>query len=233
MEIKIKEDDLVLCTVKKIEGTTVFVTIEDNGEGSIVMSEIAAGRIRNLRDYVSPNKKIVCKVLKTGSHPQLSLRRVTAKERESIMEEHKKEKTFTGMLKKIIKSPERAIEEIKLKHKLSDFIDLLKEDVKQLEKFFSKTESKLLEKILAERAEKKKTVKKTFTLKSLSPSGLLDIKEILDIKEVKINYLGSSKFSIEASADNFKEANQKISEALKQIEEKAKKSHTELKIKEK
>ena len=46
--------DLVLCTVKTIDGTTVFVKIEDDGEGTIVTSEIAPGRIRNLREYVIP-----------------------------------------------------------------------------------------------------------------------------------------------------------------------------------
>ena len=52
------EGALVLCTVKKVEKTTVFVEIEGNGEGSMVFSEVAAGRIRNLRDHISPNKKI-------------------------------------------------------------------------------------------------------------------------------------------------------------------------------
>ena len=54
-----EEGDVVLCTVTKIEGTSVFVNIEGDGEGSIIVSEIAPGRIRNLRDYVLPNKKIV------------------------------------------------------------------------------------------------------------------------------------------------------------------------------
>ena len=60
----IKTDDLILCTVKKIEGTTVFVDLGDSIHGTIVFSEIAAGRIRNIREYAIPGKKIVCKVLK-------------------------------------------------------------------------------------------------------------------------------------------------------------------------
>ena len=60
----LKENDLVMCSVKSIEGTTVFVEIEGNGQGNIAMSEVAAGRIRNLREHISINKKIVCKVLK-------------------------------------------------------------------------------------------------------------------------------------------------------------------------
>ena len=84
-----KEEDLVLCTVTKIEGTTVFVNIEGNGQGTIIFPEIAAGRIRNIREYVVPNKKIVCKILQIfEGHPQLSLRRVTSKEKQEVLEKH-------------------------------------------------------------------------------------------------------------------------------------------------
>ncbi len=230
----IKEEDVVLCTVKRIDGATVTVDIEGDGEGNIVMSEVSAGRIRNIRDFVSMNKKIVCKVLKiSGNNVHLSLRRVTAKERESVLNEYKKETTFVGMLKKIIKTPEKAIEKIKLKHKLSDFVDLVKEDVKLLEKFFNKAEAELLKKILSEKKEKAKTIKKTFILKSFSPSGLSEIKEILNIKETKISYLGSSKFSLSVSAKEFKEAQHKIDEILEQIEKSAKQKHADFQLKEK
>ena len=56
--MKIEVGDIVLCTVDRVIGINVFVKIEDNGEGCIVMSEIAPGRIRNIRDYVVPKKKI-------------------------------------------------------------------------------------------------------------------------------------------------------------------------------
>ena len=46
--MELEEGDVVLCTVDRIVGTTVFVSIEGNGEGSIVVSEISPGRIRNL-----------------------------------------------------------------------------------------------------------------------------------------------------------------------------------------
>src|SRR3990167_650200 len=98
--MELREDDVVMCTVKEIEGTTVFLEIEGNGAGSMVMSEVAAGRIRNLREYVFPNKKVVCKVLKIAAdkHIELSLRRVTGKEREEAQEKYKKEKTFMSLI---------------------------------------------------------------------------------------------------------------------------------------
>ena len=57
--MNIEEGDILMCTVDRIVGTVVFVKIDETGqEASIVMSEIAPGRIRNLRDYVFPKKKI-------------------------------------------------------------------------------------------------------------------------------------------------------------------------------
>ena len=234
MEITLKEDDVVLCTVKKIEGTSVFVEVEGNGEGSIMMSEIAAGRIRNLRDYVTIGKKIVCKVMRiTNGHPELSLRRVTAKERDLVISDYKKEVVFLSMLKKAIRTPEKVLSKIREKHKLSEFFDLVREDIKILEKFLSKTESEILSKIIAERSEKEKSAKKVIEIRSFSSEGVKDIKSALDIKDVKdikINYLGSSRFSISAGAKDFKAANAKLSKALEQIEKTAKKKKMILNI---
>src|SRR3990172_9083617 len=94
------EGDLVMCTVKKIEGASIFLELEDGTEGSLSLPEVSAGRIRNIRDFVSQGKKVVCKVLRiTKGHPELSLRRVTAGEREEVKERYKKERTLTSILK--------------------------------------------------------------------------------------------------------------------------------------
>jgi len=232
--MSLKEHDIVLCTVKSIEGTTVFVQIEDNGSGSIVFSEIAAGRIRNIRQYVTPGKKIVCKVLKIyPDHIELSLRRVTGKEREEIQERHKKERTFNSMLKVITKSPEQITEKIKEKYELWDFFDKAKEDSSLLEKFMKKSESDTLIKILDEKKEREKNVKKIIILKSNSESGISDIKEILKIKNINARYLGSSQFSIEAKAIEYKEAESVLNKAISQIEAKAKEKKAFFEVKEK
>ncbi len=230
----IKADDVVLCTVKKIEGTTVFVEIDDNGEGSIVMSEIAAGRIRNLREYVVPNKKIVNKVLRiVNNHIELSLRRVTGKEREALTKKYQKEQTFITMLNKTIKNPEQAIKKIKLEYDISEFIEKVRENPKILDNFVSKEESQLITKILSEKKEKEKKVKKIITLKSNSESGIDDIKQILSSKEVEIRYLGGSNFTVSTTGTDFKIANQKLDSAIQEIEKKAKEKKAIIEIKEK
>tara|TARA_Y100000310_G_scaffold344518_1_gene457705 strand:+ start:1030 stop:1737 length:708 start_codon:yes stop_codon:yes gene_type:complete len=221
----LKEDDIVLCIVKKVEGTTVFVDISSsNKKGTIVFSEVSAGRIRNLRDFVSPNKKIVCKVLKIHQdHAELSLRRVTAKESSLALERHKKETTFKKLLSSISKDSEKIIEKISASHDLSDFIEEARESPALLSKFMTLSVSTKISKILSEKSTSTKTVKKIFILKSLSASGLLDIKSALsNIKDVKVSYLGSSKFSLTVSAPEFKEAESIALSALEEIEKKAK-----------
>jgi len=230
----IKEDDIVLCTVKKIEGATVFLDIENDGEGSMVMSEVAAGRIRNLREYVFPNKKIVCKILKIlPGNIQLSLRRVTGKERESVLERNKKEKTIKSMLKTALKNPEKTIEKIKTKYELWQFIDEVKANPKILGEFMSQEEAQIFQKIIAEKKEKEKTAKRIIIIKSNSESGLYDIKSVLETKEADIRYLGSSKFMVSVTGKDFKDLNINLNKTIAEIEDKAKKKKLFLEIKEK
>jgi translation initiation factor 2 alpha subunit (eIF-2alpha) len=222
--MEIKEDDLVMCTVKRIEGTTIFLDVEGDGEGSMVLSEIAAGRIRNLREYVAPNKKIVCKVLKIiNGHPQLSFRRVTATEKEEIRERYTKERTLTSIFKAVLENYEEILLKIKSKEDLWKLYDEAKENPSILEVYLSKENAKKISGLLSEKKEKEKESKKIFVLKSFSEKGLEDIKEILDLKqEADIHYLGSSQFSISSKGKEFKEINSKIDDALATIEKKAK-----------
>src|SRR3989344_383019 len=222
--MEIKESDIVLCTVKKVEGTTVFVDISNTKiPGTISFPEIAAGRIRNIRDYVSPNKKIVCKVLKSGKdHLELTLRRVTAKERESVLEKNKKESTFKKLISSITKSSEEVLEKISSVYDLSDFIEEAKESLSLLSKYFSSSEAQKIHKILSEKSEKAKTIKKTFSLKSTSSSGLSEIKSLLSPYNSQISYLGSSNFSLTLSAPNYKDAEAQALSILENIEKKAK-----------
>src|SRR4030042_1972413 len=104
---KLEVGDLVLCTVDRIVGTVVFVKIPVENreiEGGIVMSEIAPGRIRNIRDYVVPKKKIVCKVLRINANGniELSLRRVSQKEKKEVLEQESQEKSYTSILKSVL-----------------------------------------------------------------------------------------------------------------------------------
>lgn len=234
---KLEEDDIVLCTVKRIEGATVFLEIEGNGEGSMTLSEVAAGRIRNLRQYVTPNKKVVCKILRIkGNHIDLSLRRVTAGERQALLARNKKAKVLKNMLKTVLESKtSEVVEKIEEEYELADFLDDARENPKLIEKFTTSAQAKQLEKIFADKKDTEKEVRETITVKSKSPQGILDIQEALNIKDnqTKITYEGSSKFTIAVKDKNFKAANAHLQEILEQIKKKAKELNINLEIKDK
>mgnify|MGYP000445213720 CR=1 FL=1 len=234
--MQLKEDDVVLCTVKSIEGTTVFLEIEGNGAGSMVMSEVAAGRIRNLREYVFPNKKVVCKVLKISpNNIQLSLRRVSSKEKEEVMDLHKKQQTLNSILKTINSQPQILIDKIKEKYDIRTFLDEARENPKILHSILPKEEADKLEKILSEKKEKEKSAKKIIVLRSDSSEGINDIKSVLSLnnKNIEISYLGSSQFMLTTSAKDFKVANNSLTQAIEEIKQKAKEKKIFFELKEK
>ena len=126
--------DIVLCTVDRIVGTIVFVNIEkEKREGSIILSEIAPGRIRNLRAHVVPKKKIVCKVLRiSDNRVDLSLRRVTQKEKKEIMDQSKHEKSYQSIIKSVLgDKAKEVINKIKEKDGLYETFEEGKQDPKK------------------------------------------------------------------------------------------------------
>ena len=235
MELEV--GDVVLCTVDRIVGTIVFVRIQDHGEGSIIMSEIAPGRIRNLRDYVVPKKKIVCKVLRISNNRNidLSLRRVTQKEKKEILEKEKQEKGYTSILKTVLKEKaNKVIEEILNEDNLFSFLEEAKENPKKLEKLVGKDYAKKILEILKSQKSKKTIIKKEFFLTTTEPDGLEKIKNILKkTKEIDIKYISAGKYSIKTESENAKESDNKLKDFLSEIEKKSKQKNISFSIKEK
>src|SRR3989344_9478558 len=119
-----KENEIVLCTVDKVLKNSIFIRIDEyNGmEGLIHISEIAPGRIRNIRDYVKEGKKIVCKVLRVKTDMKqvdLSLRRVANSEalqkRSEMKQEEKAEKIIEAIGKMHKKTLKQMYDELGFK----------------------------------------------------------------------------------------------------------------------
>jgi len=248
--MELEEGDIVLCTVDRIARTIVFVKIEENGEGSIIMSEIAPGRIRNIRGYVVPKKKIVCKVLRISprGNVELSLRRVTQKERKEVKEQYKKEKGYVSILKSILKEEaDKAIEEILQQERVYEFLQKAKENPAKLEKIVGKNNAKKILEILKAQKQKKAIIKREILLTTTKPNGLGLIKNLLgkikspevseDLKksseEAEIKYLSAGKYSIKTESRDPKTADNKLKEIIKDIEKKAKEQGMEFSVKEK
>jgi translation initiation factor 2 alpha subunit (eIF-2alpha) len=225
----LSEGDIILCTVDKIIGTIVFVKIpllNKEIEGNIIFSEVSPGRIRNIRDYVVPKKKIVCKILRIKENRiDLSLRRVSLKEKKEVIEKFKQENSYKNILKSILKQEaENLIIEITKKQNLYDFIEEIKKNPIKMEKLIGKENTEKILNIILEQKRKKRIIKKRFSLISYKPNGITLIKNLLNsIKNAKIKYISSGKYSIEIESEDLKKADKELKEILINLEKKSKK----------
>jgi len=237
-KINLEPGDLVLCVVDRIIGTVVFVKIEglpENIEGNIVVSEIAPGRIRNLRDYVVPKKKIVCKVLRIdpNGNINLSLRRVTQKETKEVMERYEEERSYKSILKSMLKEDyEKRINQIEEKEGLYNFMEKSKTEPKELEKIIGKENAKKILEIINTQKSKNTISKKEISLSTIHPDGVNILKNILmSIKGVQISYIAAGRYLIKAEDSDPKISGNKLRQALIDIENQAKKLKVDFNIK--
>ena len=230
----LKENDIVLCTVTCIDSAGVFVNIEEyNQQGTIILAEVSPGRIRNIREFVSVGKKIVCKVLrKKDDRIELSLRRVSAKERDIILERYKKERVLASILKPILgEKAQETLEKIKKEIDFAELLDEIRDNPTLIKNFITPAQLEQLKKILAEKKEKEKEVQKKIIVKSDAESGIQDIKMVLSTDEADISYLGSSQFLIRVKGKEYKKANIQLEKIISAMKEKAKARRVHFEIK--
>ena len=213
-----KEDDIVFCTVSRIFPTTIFCTLWGGQEGVIPISEIAPGRIRNVRDYVKEGKKVVCKVLhvdESKGHVTLSLRRVTSKERKDMLESFKKENNAQAILKNFssktgVKIDDHILGSIEEKHgSLFNLFQISLEDKENLSDLSVKDPASLevLYGLIKERVKPKRVrVFLELEIKSSLPDGVEKIKEVLNLKRVSVKYISAPLYRMEIESENAKEA---------------------------
>ncbi len=233
--VNLEVGDIIMCTVDRIIGTTVFVKIQGDGEGSIIFSEIAPGRIRNIRDYVVPKKQIICKVLKLGKNQiELSFRRVTQKEQKELKEKYNQERSYKSVFKSVVgeEKARKTIEEIEKTEKFYDFIEEAKTNHKILEKLIGKNETEKILEIISKQKIKTIIVKKEIHLTTIKPNGLELIKKIFEgIKEVEIKYLAAGRYVLQTESEDAKKADNKLRQIIESIEKDAKKAKIEFSIK--
>jgi len=221
--------DIVICTVKKVLYHSVFVILDEyeNKEGMIHISEIAPGRIRNIRDYVKEDKKIVCKVLNINQekgHIDLSLRRVNNSERinknDEYKQEQKSEKLLTALGKKLdkdIKSMyeflgDRLIEEYESLNNAFQNFAIDNSLIEEL-KLPKKTEELLTETINEKIKIPEVDIIATITIQSNAPNGVEIIKDILSkigTENTKITYISAPKYRLTLKAPDYKSAESEL-----------------------
>src|SRR5512142_164744 len=94
--------DLVIATIESVMDYGAYANLDEyRRRGFLHISEISSARIRNVRDYVRENQKVVLKVLRIDvekGHIDLSLRRVTKRERIEKIKSWKKDRKGEALL---------------------------------------------------------------------------------------------------------------------------------------
>ena len=245
-------NDFVVCTVKTILHHSVFVSLDeyDNLEGLVHISEIAPGRIRNIRDYVKPDKKIVCKVLKVNIQSKqidLSLRRVSVNAMKLKIDEIRQEEKAEKLLEIIGKTLNLNLEMMykEAGTKIIDEFGSLQEGFNSISKHEDEVLKKLglndkvanvLIKTVKEKIKPPKIkIKLILELKSYDSNGLDLIKNLLinasneykkKTDNIEISYISAPRYQLEiTSSQDIKKAESSAEDIAEEIVNQGKKSN--------
>jgi len=231
-------DEIVLCKVTQIFPNSVFVDIvEFNHSGMVHISEVSPGRIRNLRDFVSIGRQIVCKVLKIDrerGHIDLSLRRVNSTQRMEKLDEIKQELKAEGLISNLAKKLKQPTEKLYLEitekvfksysHLYLSFKDVVSEEV-DLEKLGLRKELavELTTAILDKFKPDKIFLRGEIKMQTFAADGVEKIRTVLlNVKNVsptiRLVYLGAGRFKFVIEDVDYKPAEKNLLKVLEVIE---------------
>lgn len=214
--------DLVMCTVNNIQHNSTFVNIHEyDKQGMITISEIAPGRIRNIRDYVIEGKVVVCKVLnvnKERGYIDLSLRRVTEGQRRQKSDEIKQETRAEKIIE--LAAHELKIPFEQLYMKIADkvlkqyfyvyqaFDDVINGGL-DLKSIIDENSAVLLEKTIHDKIKPKQIIiAGDVSISVWDENGVEIIKNALTKAisgpEMKINYMGGGRYRIMVKGTEYK-----------------------------
>jgi len=237
-----EEDELVLCTVTSVQHHSVFVNLDEYGKTAMIhISEVAPGRIRNIRDYVKEGKVVVCKVLKINErgNVDISLRRVTEAQRRAkinqIKQGQKAEKIVEFIARKLGRETsvlyDALTKEVLAKYEtLYLFFEELSLDEKLIENFSWSNDIKLslVETIKTRIKPVEVSISGKLGLTSYDAEGVDIVKKALvkarntDIDKVSVTYSGGGKYNVIVNAGDYKTAEKilgnVISTAVEDIE---------------
>ena len=238
--------DLVIATVTRVEDYGAYVKLDEYKavEGLVHISEISTTWVRNIRDHARQGQKLVLKVLRVNpqrNQIDLSLRRVTGREKSEKMLEWKKERKADAILKSAadkLQRPEPEIDDLRtvLLDKFGSLYEPLEESIDNGTEALAKAgvspewAQALVEisktKIRLERSK----VRATLSIVCHKPGGLDIIKQSLAAAkkvrkprgtDVRIYTIGSPKYRVEVESSSFESAektlNSVIEEAISSI----------------
>ncbi len=230
--------EIVIATVNRITDHGVYVVLDEyEKEGFLHISEISSRWVKNIRDYAREGEKTVLKVLRVNperKHIDLSLRRVSGREKRERVLLWKKSKKAESLLRSASQKLGIPVNEVyekaglPLENAFGDLYDGLEQVTKEgIDVLLTQDVPKEMATVLAEIAKDKikistVSVRGTLKLRCTKPNGVLAIKKaLLAAKEagksnatgVRIYTVSPPKYRIKVTAPNYKEANATLKKA--------------------
>jgi translation initiation factor 2 subunit 1 len=232
--------DLVIATVETVTDYGAYAKLDEfDKRGLLHVSEISSSWIRNIRDFVREGQKVVLKVLRVElekGHIDLSLRRVTKREKiEKILswkKERKAEALIRGVAEKLALTPEEVYEKAGaiIDEKFGLYEGFEKAVMEGPEALTKLGIPENIAKAFTEEAEERihvklVKVKGTLEINCMKPNGVKLIKEtfqkVKDEKtrdaDVRFYVIAAPKYSIEALAENYKRAEEVFQKAAQSV----------------
>jgi translation initiation factor 2 subunit 1 len=222
--------DLVIATIESVMDYGAYANLDEyNRRGFLHISEISSARIRNVRDYVREKQKMVLKVVRVGidkGHIDLSLRRVTKRERIEKIKSWKKERKGEALLHAVAEKVGLPADEVYQKAGIlleekyglyEGFERAVKEGVDVLTKIGIPDD---LAKVITEVAEERIRIKMVgvrgvIEVRCMKPNGVKCIQDAFNdakrsnkVKDAKIEFsiIAAPKYRVEVFADSWKRA---------------------------
>ncbi|XES76554.1 MAG: translation initiation factor IF-2 subunit alpha [Candidatus Bathyarchaeia archaeon] len=233
--------DLVIATIENVTDYGAYAKLDEyDKRGLLHVSEISSSWIRNIRDFVRENQKMVLKVLRVDpvkGHVDLSLRRVTKRERIEKIKSWKKERKADALLRGVAEKVGLTADEVYEKAGLpldekyglyEGFEKLVKDGPEVLTKLgVSEELANVFAQVAEERIRLKMVkVRGTLEIRCMKPNGVRCVQDAFaaarkseKARDAKIEFavIAAPKYSLEVSADNWKRAEellQRVSQAV-------------------
>jgi translation initiation factor 2 subunit 1 len=221
--------DLVIATIETVTDYGAYAKLDEfEKRGLLHVSEISSSWIRNIRDFVREGQKVTLKVLRVDhekGHIDLSLRRVTKRERIDKVLSWKKERKAEALLHGVAEKVGLSGDEVyqKAAPAIATKFDLYEAFEKSavegpevlIELGVPENLAKAFSEVAQERIHVKMVkVRGVLEVRVTKPNGVKVIKEAFNkaksdkIKDTNVKFyvIAAPKYSLEVQADNYKRA---------------------------
>ncbi len=234
--------EFVIATAVRLQEHGVYVSLDEYGKnGYVPIGEVASTWVKNIKDFVKEGQKLVLKVIRIDErkgHIDLSLRKVTEREKKEKLIQWKKSKKAEKILEMAAKKLDKGVQDavrlvgVSLEEKYGDLYAALEQLVQRgpksaLEAGIDQEWADALYDVSKDHIEAPMVqITGEVKLSTTRPEGVEDIKKALNegikavdpkLAKVEMYTLGAPRYRLEISAKDYRVAEEQLKSAVEAI----------------